>query len=77
MKKCPYCLAEIHEATIICPYCESDLMVTVPFRVVVNQSDRERARKKNRLLVLVIAGFAIMFLGTSFAFVILLLWNFF
>lgn len=77
MKKCPYCLAEIHEATIICPYCESDLMVTVPIRVVANQNNRERKRKQGRLIVIAIAGFSIAVLGSSFTIIILLLWNFF
>lgn len=77
MKKCPYCLAEIHEATIVCPYCESDLMVTVPIRVVANQSSMEQARKKSRRRMLVITGFSIALLGTSFALIILFLWSFF
>jgi hypothetical protein len=77
MKKCPYCLAEIHEATIVCPFCDSDLMVTVPFRVVTNQNLREKAQKKNRVMLFVIVGFFITVVSTSFAVIILLLWNFY
>ena len=75
MKKCPYCLADNDEAAIVCPYCNGNLMVTVPIRVVSRQDVREKANKRSRLIARIIVGFCIMFLITSFAVILILLWN--
>ena len=77
MKKCPYCLAEIHEATIVCPYCNGDLMVTVPIRVVSRQNVREQAKKRSSMAARIIVGVSILFLITSFAVILILIWNFY
>lgn len=75
MKKCPYCLSEIHEATIVCPNCNSDLMVTVPFRVVSKLDTREKANQRSRLVAGVILGFFMMLLVAALVTVLFLLWN--
>ena len=75
MKKCPYCLAEIHEATIICPHCNSDLMETVPIRVVSAQKIQEQARKRRSLVARIVIGFSIVVLISSLAVILILLWN--
>ena len=77
MRKCPYCLSEIHEATIVCPSCNSDLMVTVPMRVVANQRTREQAHRKSRFVVFVLFGISIAVLSTSLALIMVWLWNFY
>jgi uncharacterized membrane protein YvbJ len=74
MKKCPSCLAEIHEAAMVCPYCGDDLMVTVPMRVVERQKAREQAKKKSSLLAVIMIVSSITFLIASLAAVLLLLW---
>ena len=75
MKKCPYCLADNDEAAIVCPYCNGNLMVTVPIRVVSRQDVREKANKRSRLIARIIVGFSIVFILTSFAVILILLWN--
>lgn len=75
MKKCPYCLAELHDAAIVCSYCNSDVMVTVPMRVVVKQNTREQAQKKGRLIALIVVAVSIALIVTSIVVVFLLLWN--
>ena len=75
MKKCPYCLVEIHEATIICPNCNSDLMKTVPIGVVVKQNAWEQIRKRNSFIARIIFGMVIAFLLTCAIGSVILLWN--
>jgi hypothetical protein len=75
MKKCPYCLADIHEAVIVCSYCSGDLMVTVPIKVVARQNTREQANKRSRLIARIIVGLSIMLIITSFTVILIVLWN--
>lgn len=75
MKKCPYCLAELHDAALICSYCNSDVTITVPVRVVVEQNTLEQARKRSRLITLIIVGFSITVLSISIVAILLLVWN--
>lgn len=75
MKKCPYCLADIHEATIICPHCTSDLMDTVPIRVVSRQAIEEKANRKKRFLALAIFGLFIVAVALSLLIFLNSLWN--
>jgi hypothetical protein len=77
MKKCPYCLAELHDAALLCSYCNSDVMITVPMRVVVKQNILEQARKRNRLITLIIVGFSITVLSMFVVAVLLWVWNFY
>jgi hypothetical protein len=74
MKKCPSCLAELHEGALVCPYCGNDLMVTVPMRVVVRQPAMERARKKSSFIALIAIVSSITLLVVSLAVVLILLW---
>lgn len=75
MKKCPYCLAEIHEATIVCPHCTSDLMVTVPFRVVSKLPTREQANKRSSWAVRAVLILFILALAASLVIILNVLWN--
>ena len=75
MKKCPYCLADIDDAAIVCSYCSGDLMVTVPIKVVARQNTREQANKRSRLIARIIVGFSIVLIITSFAVILIVLWN--
>jgi hypothetical protein len=77
MKKCPYCLAELHDAALLCPYCNSDVMVTVPLRVVVKQNTLEQAKKRRGLITLIIVSFSITVLAMSIVVALMLLWNFY
>jgi hypothetical protein len=77
MKKCPYCLAELHDAALVCSYCNSDVMKTIPMRVVAKQNVLEKARKKNRFIALSIVGFSIAVLIMTIGLVLSLLWNFY
>jgi hypothetical protein len=77
MKKCPYCLAELHDAALVCSYCNSDVMVTVPLRVVAKQNVLEKTRKKNRFIALGVVGFSITVLIMTIVIVLSLLWNFY
>lgn len=61
----------------MCSYCNSDVMVTVPLRVVVRQNDLEKARKKNRFIALSVVGFSITVLIMTIGIVLSLLWNFY
>ena len=74
MKKCPFCLAELHEGALICPYCGSDLMVTVPMRVVVRQKAMEQARKKSSFVALILIVTSVILLIGSLAAILILLW---
>ena len=74
-KKCPYCLAEIHEAAIVCPYCLSDLGMTVPMKVIVTQNAEERASKRSKLITAVIVGFSITFFIGCLIVILIWTWN--
>lgn len=75
MKKCPSCLAELHEAALVCPYCGDDLMVTVPMRVLERQKAREQAKKKSSVIALIMIVSTITLLVASLAAILILLWN--
>ena len=76
MKKCPYCLAELHDTAVVCSYCNSDVAATVPMRVVVQQYDLEQARKRNKFVTFMIAGFSITLLVMLIVGALIFLWNF-
>ncbi len=76
MKKCPYCLAELHDAAVVCSYCNSDVMTTVPMRVVARQYDLEQARKRSKLVTIMIAGFSFTLLVMLIVAALIFLWNF-
>lgn len=75
MKKCPYCLAEVHEAAIVCPNCNSNLIVTVPFVVVEEQNALEQARKRNSFIARLIFGLVMAFFVACAIAAYLWLWN--
>ena len=74
-KKCPYCLAEVHEAAIVCPYCNSDLGMTVPMKVIAKQNTWEQTTKRSRLVTRIIVGFLFTFFLTCLVVSYILLLN--
>jgi hypothetical protein len=74
MKKCPFCLAELHEGVMVCPYCGSDLMITIPMRVVTRQKAREQAKKKSSLIARIVIVSSITLFITSLAVILIFLW---
>jgi hypothetical protein len=75
MKRCPYCLVEIHEATIVCPNCNSDLMITVPIGVVAKQNVWEHVRKRNSFIAHIIFGVVIALFIACAVGSFIVLWN--
>lgn len=75
MKKCPYCLAEVHEAAIVCPNCNSNLLITVPIVVVEEQDAMEEAKKRNSLIARIIFSLVMAFFIALAIGSFLLLWN--
>ena len=75
MKKCPYCLAEVHEAAIVCPDCNRNLIVTVPIDVVEEQDTLEHVRKRNRLIAYITFGLVMAFFIALAIASFLWLWN--
>ena len=75
MKKCPYCLVEVHEATIVCPNCKSNLIITVPIGVVDEQDASEQVKKRHSFIARLIFGMVIAFVITCTIGSMVLLWN--
>ncbi len=75
MKKCPYCLAEVHNAAIVCPDCNSNLVVTVPIGVVEEQDTLEHSRKRSSFIAYLLFGLVMAVFIPLGVVSYLLLWN--